>query len=190
MQGNILNAMHKAGIRKRHSTDELETASKTSIYEHHTTPSSGGGDRVHQRGSHASPDHEGRGQAHNPLNDTLFLAIGTGSGPADIEGDSRETRIPSQSSLEVPPRMVVSESPGTVDTPIYEEAYKAELDRIAAEKGQNATLYLTRRVEHDNEIKRREDVVRSHSPPRGGQGAATGKLAEAVQALKLGGPKA
>ena len=86
----------------------------------------------------------GKGHAHDPLEDTLYLRIGTGCddhsnfSPDGEEGDNNDyDGIP-----------VVSESPSNVDMNVYEKAYEEEIQRIlAAKAGQRPTLYLTRRVE-------------------------------------------
>ena len=73
--------------------------------------------------------HAGKGQAHNPLEDHLYLNLGPGS----------SSRPPS------PP--AVSESPPAADIDIYETAYRVEVERIRAAQGRSATLFLTRRVD-------------------------------------------
>lgn len=86
----------------------------------------------------------GKGQAHDPLEDLLFLNIGTGEdfqiGPEDA--------------------CIVSESPSNVDMNVYETAYEEEVQRIIAQRKdqhQNTTrrptLYLTRRVENNKSIR-------------------------------------
>lgn len=86
----------------------------------------------------------GKGQAHNPLEDTLFLNIGTGENfqPAPEDG------------------CVVSESPSNVDINVYEAAYEEEVQRIIAQRrdqhnnaNRRPTLYLTRRVENVKSIR-------------------------------------
>jgi [calcium/calmodulin-dependent protein kinase] kinase len=94
----------------------------------------------------------GKGHAHNPLEDTLFLNIGTG-----------EDYLP-----EPEDGCVVSESPSNVDDlNVYETAYEEEVQRIIAQRkdqhnasaNANAnvksrpTLYLTRRVENVKSIR-------------------------------------
>lgn len=103
-------------------------------------------------------DHPGKGHAHNPLSDHLFLAIGpSGSGaPPD------------------PP--AVSESPGAVDINIYETAYQNEVERIREKQGRAATLYLTRRVEGKREFVGDEGLIRGSSGSGGKAG--WGKLLE------------
>lgn len=82
----------------------------------------------------------GKGHAHNPLEDTLYLHIGTG-------GDN----------LEVPEDFnIVSESPSNVEIDVYEAAYEEEVQRIIAQRKdqhRSPTLYLTRRVENVKSIR-------------------------------------
>lgn len=84
-----------------------------------------------------SKDHQGKGHAHDPLTDHLFLAIGPG-------GDT-----------DPPDPPAVSESPPAADINIYETAYHSEVQRIREKRGKEATLYLTRRVDAKKEY--RED---------------------------------
>jgi [calcium/calmodulin-dependent protein kinase] kinase len=87
----------------------------------------------------------GKGHAHNPLEDTLFLNIGTG-----------EDYLP-----EPEDGCVVSESPSNVDMNVYETAYEEEVQRIIAQRrdqynanaNRRPTLYLTRRVENVKSIR-------------------------------------
>ncbi|KAF2128388.1 Pkinase-domain-containing protein [Dothidotthia symphoricarpi CBS 119687] len=84
----------------------------------------------------------GKGHAHNPLEDTLFLNIGTG-------GDYEPT--PEESCI-------ISESPSNADMNVYESAYEEEVQRIIAQRkdqyqNRRPTLYLTRRVENLNSIR-------------------------------------
>jgi [calcium/calmodulin-dependent protein kinase] kinase len=104
----------------------------------------------------------GKGHAHNPLEDTLFLNIGTG-----------EDYLP-----EPEDGCVVSESPSNVDDMnVYETAYEEEVQRIIAQRkeqhnasanasasantsvsasastSRRPTLYLTRRVENIKSIR-------------------------------------
>lgn len=84
----------------------------------------------------------GKGHAHNPLEDTLFLNIGTGE---DCVQDSEEACI-------------VSESPSNVDLNVYETAYEEEVQRIIMQRkdqfaNRRPTLYLTRRVENVKSIR-------------------------------------
>jgi [calcium/calmodulin-dependent protein kinase] kinase len=89
----------------------------------------------------------GKGHAHDPLQDTLFLNIGTGEDSAPAAEDTN---------------CIVSESPGAVDINVYETAYREEVDRIvkrreASTPGRRPTLYLTRRVENVKSIVRDHD---------------------------------
>ncbi|KAA8625226.1 SPS1 Serine threonine protein kinase [Pyrenophora tritici-repentis] len=87
----------------------------------------------------------GKGQAHNPLEDTLFLNIGTGE---NFQPDPEDG-------------CVVSESPSNVDINVYEAAYEEEVQRIIAQRrdeyknqaNRRPTLYLTRRVENVKSIR-------------------------------------
>jgi [calcium/calmodulin-dependent protein kinase] kinase len=82
----------------------------------------------------------GKGHAHNPLEDTLFLNIGTG-----------------EDSIAQPEEgCIVSESPSNVDMDVYEAAYEEEVQRIIAQRKdqyRRPTLYLTRRVENVKSIR-------------------------------------
>ena len=90
------------------------------------------------------PSHRhGKGQAHDPLSDHLYLNLGPGE----------SSRPPT------PP--AVSESPPAAETDIYEAAYRKEVDRIRATQGRSATLFLTRRVE------KMEDYVKDQSLIKG-----------------------
>ena len=80
--------------------------------------------------------HGGRGQAHDPLSDHLYLGLGPGF----------SSRTPS------PP--CVSESPPAAETNIYETAYDLEVQRLQAANGRAATLFLTRRVEKNEEYQK------------------------------------
>jgi [calcium/calmodulin-dependent protein kinase] kinase len=88
----------------------------------------------------------GKGQAHNPLEDTLILGIGA--------GESDDT------PLETGEFSLVSESPGAVDINVYEKAYQEEIERLTRERGdRKPTLFLTRRVEHNKEIRSNEHIT-------------------------------
>ena len=91
---------------------------------------------------HAMP-HEGRGQAHDPLSDHLYLNLGPG-------GSSRPPSPPA-----------VSESPPAAGTDIYETAYRREVERIRASQGRSATLFLTRRVEQMEDYMKDQDLIKS-----------------------------
>lgn len=89
---------------------------------------------------HTMP-HAGKGQAHDPLEDHLFLYIGQGPG----EGGDETTNEPDELSEEGPP--VVCESPPATDFNVYERAYEEQVDSIRRERGRQSQIYLTRRVE-------------------------------------------
>jgi [calcium/calmodulin-dependent protein kinase] kinase len=95
--------------------------------------------QIHGTPSAPSTPTIGKGHAHDPLEDTLFLNIGTGADthPEDV--------------------CLVSESPSNVDINVYEAAYEEEVQRIIAQRKdqhRRPTLYLTRRVD---DIKRIRD---------------------------------
>lgn len=100
-------------------------------------------DELHQSTSRATTfplDGHAKGQAHDPLEDTLFLNIGSdpegaGSIPADAE------------------YFIVSESPPAVEMNIYEQAYQDEMQRILERRGREPSMYLTRRIEHREDIR-------------------------------------
>jgi [calcium/calmodulin-dependent protein kinase] kinase len=65
---------------------------------------------------------------------------------------------------------------------VYEKAYQEEILRILAEKGKKPTIYLTRRVEHNKEIRENEyitDHSRGHISPFSGGFAGLVKKATA-----------
>lgn len=85
-----------------------------------------------------------RGQAHDPLEDQLYLRIGpsTFAGHSLFENDS-DAFLPDDV-------YAVSESPGAADVDIYETAYRDEIERILAkarEEEKEPQVYLTRRVD-------------------------------------------
>ena len=81
--------------------------------------------------------HGGKGQAHDPLSDHLYLGLGPG-------GSSRPPSPP-----------CVSESPPAAETNIYETAYEMEVQRLGA-NSRAATLFLTRRVEGNEDYQKDE----------------------------------
>ena len=92
-----------------------------------------------------------KGHAHDPLEDTLFLSIGSSSADP-LSGGADLPDLPQPDPL----FPVVSESPSAVDMNIYEQAYQDEMKRILERRGRrDQSIYLTRRVEH------REDSVRA-----------------------------
>lgn len=113
-----------------------------------------------------APDHA-RGQAHDPLEDTFFLNIGH-----DPEASAEHDDESSQP--------IVSESPPAVEMDIYEQAYKDEMDRIVARRGEQPSMYLTRRVEHRDDI-RTLNIIKD-----AGQLAAKHAVATFDQAMSKG----
>ncbi|KAL8772598.1 MAG: hypothetical protein Q9209_002259 [Squamulea sp. 1 TL-2023] len=99
-------------------------------------------------------DDHGKGHAHDPLQDHLFLAVGP------------------YGSDEPPDPPAVSESPAAAETNIYETAYSEEIERIRSRSGTGTTLYLTRRVEEKKEFQEDEYLVGrdngEEDPPIGG----------------------
>ncbi|KAL8805880.1 MAG: hypothetical protein Q9182_001661 [Xanthomendoza sp. 2 TL-2023] len=99
-------------------------------------------------------DDHGKGHAHNPLEDHLFLAVGAFA------------------CDEPPDPPAVSESPAAAETNIYETAYSEEIERIRSRSGTEATIYLTRRVEKKKEFQEDENLVGrdtgGEDPPKGG----------------------
>lgn len=91
-------------------------------------------------------DEHAKGHAHDPLKDRLFLNIGAGADMAE-NGDA----------LGDP---VVCESPGGVEDDIYEAAYQEEIKRIIAERAE-ASIHLTRRVEHIERLRKHPNVISS-----------------------------
>ena len=85
-------------------------------------------------------DH-GKGHAHDPLTDHLFLAVGPGG------------------SDEIPDPPAVSESPPAAEVNIYETAYHEEIQRIREKQGKQATLYLTRRVDKKKEYQEDDNML-------------------------------
>lgn len=105
---------------------------------------------IHSFSSSSTPSTPiGKGHAHDPLEDHLFLNIGTGE---DAPPQSEDN-------------MIVSESPSNVDMDVYETAYQEEVQRILKQKegqegqeGRRPTLYLTRRVEYVKSIRENDNI--------------------------------
>ena len=111
--------------------------------------------------------HEGRGHAHDPLTDHLYLGLG-----------------PSSSSAPPSPP-AVSESPPAVEEPnIYEVAYHNELERLRAESGKSATLFLTRRVEGRKEYQDDESLIKGDNGGGDGSKAKSG-FAKALEQARM-----
>lgn len=82
-----------------------------------------------------------KGHAHDPLEDMLFLNIG-----------HDPTLLTTHDDFDVDYPMV-SESPPAVEMNIYEQAYQEEMERILARRGREPSIYMTRRVEHRDDIR-------------------------------------
>jgi [calcium/calmodulin-dependent protein kinase] kinase len=93
-------------------------------------------------------DERGKGHAHDPLEDHIYLNIGPGESFADTDGTDDNEHV------------LVCESPGGVDEDIYEAAYQEELNRILKDRD-TASLVLTRRVEHIEGLRRHPNVLAS-----------------------------
>jgi len=110
-----------------------------------------------------STDDHAKGHAHDPLTDTLFLGISTTAEEASKEQND-------------PLHPIVSESPPAVEENIYEQAYQDEMKRIMDRRGTDASMYLTRRVEH-------RDDLRSHSNVIGSANDLAGSAASKLKSL-------
>ena len=91
-------------------------------------------------------DDHGKGHAHDPLTDTLYLNIG--ANPETPESHEQ-------------PQQAISESPGGVDENIYEQAYQEEMAKIIQRRGQSTPMHLTRRVDHLNDIRSHPNIITS-----------------------------
>lgn len=111
----------------------------------------------------------GKGQAHNPLEDTLFLDIGT--------GESDKPFVPGEFHI-------VSESPGAVDLDIYEKAYEEELENILT-KQRTPTIYLTRRVEGKREIRENKHITDHSRDPLSALSGGFTSLAQKARAMNV-----
>lgn len=80
-----------------------------------------------------------KGHAHDPLEDRFFLNIGSNINQPQEHDDSDY--------------LVVSESPSAVELNIYEKAYQEEMERIMSRRGRQPSMYMTRRVEHRDDIR-------------------------------------
>ena len=104
-------------------------------------------------GYHGSRKDSGKGHAHDPREGYLFLEIGP-------HGEDNPPQPPA-----------VSESPPAAGIDIYETAYHEEIERIREKQGKQATLYLTRRVEKNQEYQEDENLIGSRndgSAPKSG----------------------
>ena len=88
----------------------------------------------------------GKGHAHDPLEDKLYLYIG----PSTFSGTSSTPDDDTTFTSGDDDGPIVSESPGAADVDIYETAYRDEIERIMArakEEKKEPNVYLTRRVD-------------------------------------------
>ncbi|CAD0090451.1 unnamed protein product [Aureobasidium vineae] len=127
-----------------------------------------------------------KGHAHDPLSETTYLGIGTGS-------DSPSAHPSEEVEDSDLPEHVVCESPGAVENNFFEQAYQEEMQRIHTRRGRNPTIYLTRRVEHNKAIAEHESVIRdslnsaSQGPKSKWAGLASKvRGADVVEAAKSG----
>lgn len=155
-----------------HSSVTITPSPRSRLVSLHTSNSSSpayDGDHEHRRET-------GKGQAHDPLEDTLFLNIGTSA-------ECESTMVPDTASEDT--CYVVSESPSTAEFNVYERAYQEEVDRVLqSERGRSATLYLTRRVEDCKAFKGIEQIV-DHGKAAAETGrSGWGRLREKVKATK------
>ena len=81
------------------------------------------------------------GHAHDPLEDIFYLRIGHDPTLLSTQDDSSDHFF------------VVSESPPAVEMNIYEQAYQEEMERIFARRGREPSIYMTRWVEHRDDIR-------------------------------------
>lgn len=93
-----------------------------------------------------SQEDHAKGHAHDPLTDTLFLDLS--SAGEDANPDDH-------------PSHVVSESPPAVEMNIYEQAYQDEMKRILERQGQDASMYLNRRVDHREDLRSHRNILDS-----------------------------
>jgi len=140
----------------KRASDYDPTASPTSPTNHKRTLNAHPKDHrppIHSATAPMPVDHHGKGQAHDPLSDHLYLALGPGGNSAP------------------PSPPAVSESPPAADVDIYEDAYHMELERIREAQGNSTKLFLTRRVEGMEQYKNDEHLVKGRtegSKPKSG----------------------
>lgn len=121
---SLKGALHKAGsVLLRERTDPTSTPPQPEVSpaEPHSPEA-------------PSPVHTGAGQAQSAVKETQYLCIGPGNDAGDHHAQT-------------PPIGIVAESPGAVETPIFEEAYRLEVERIKGERGEDTTIHSNKRVE-------------------------------------------
>lgn len=151
---NTKFAQKPFGRPEGHGTEghSSPTATKRDL---HTDPAAHRGNTSTRHREISHGDDHGKGHAHDPLSDHLFLGLGSGGGDYRPDPD--------------PP--VISESPPAADIEIYEHAYHLEVDRIRSTQGQQRTLFLTRRVNDRERYEGDEnivDIARNDSEPQSG----------------------
>ncbi|OJJ68742.1 hypothetical protein ASPBRDRAFT_133077 [Aspergillus brasiliensis CBS 101740] len=144
-----------------------------------------------------------RGHARDPLEEEFpFLHIG----PSTYTGSSHETNIDPDTDpiFEEPDTMIsaepdemdidvshpiVSESPGAADFDIYETAYRQEIERIRTRtlprQGTIPKMYLTRRVEGRDDVKKLVGQDTTESALASGRKNTGMSLSSAVSAIRL-----
>lgn len=123
-----------------------------------------------------------KGQAHDPLEDLLFLHIGNGIDESSTSDESTEAPPP-----EI---LVVSESPGAVGMNVYEQAYQEEIERILKAREEDRerrrpTIFLTRRVEDVKAIRENVHVTAGEAVANAGEKGAKAKMGLAGIAAKV-----
>jgi len=153
--------------------DHHGTVGRSTQDPQHDRPVSHPKDHRPVKRSFTSPDGDhAKGHAHNPLLDTIFLDLGP-------DADFAETHPTNVSPI-------VSESPPAVEMNIYEQAYQDEMKRIAESKGESAPMYLNRRVDHREDLRKSANIL---DQPMEMAGKAADKLslfAGAAQGEKSG----
>lgn len=145
------SSLDKAFTEKQNAVTAPSPDNKNSQVPDHRNSLGSPTSPTHKRNLNAQPkdhrpkpsttDDHGKGHAHNPLEDHLFLAVGP------------------YGSDEPPDPPAVSESPAAAETNIYETAYSEEIERIRSRSGTGTTIYLTRRVEQKKEFQEDENLV-------------------------------
>ncbi|KAF2766689.1 Pkinase-domain-containing protein [Teratosphaeria nubilosa] len=161
-------AAQKAGETTAHYLQRMESRRHHSLI-YQSDPAlhrEDGSTRDLDRSNNFPADDHAKGHAHDPLTDTILLNIGTGEDYANDNEDGLQH--------------VVSESPPGIDENIYEMAYQEEMKRIQEQRGHEASMYLTRHVDH------REDL-RSHSSILDSTRHSAGRFAGAVQGSQKSG---
>lgn len=112
----------------------------------------------------------GKGQAHDPLEDHLYLDVGPGPADSDEETDSKDHHDI---------LIMVSESPSTADTDdMYAKAFQAAVERIEKDKDKeiDTVVYMTRRMEKEQR--------HAHGSEQSGGGRLRGLMGKMVQKPK------